>query len=632
METHDLRLADITLDKENPRQHDRERGLDDLAANIKAKGVLQPILVRPHKNGGKQPYQLVYGERRYRASKLAGLETIPAIVREMTDAEALEARIIENLQRNDVHFLDEAAGFQRLLDTGLTPQEVSDRVGKPPVYIHTRLALNNLIPEFHKPAYEGLLTVGPAMLLARHTPGIQKRFFQDVKPRLKWGISSTAVQEFVDRQAFVPLTEAPFDTADANLVPKAGACLNCPKRTGASPLLFPDIKAKDTCSDPDCFQSKCLAVIEARKKEFPKAIQIAAERAGYGKADLKDVYYLDPGWNDGGKHAYWQRSNPGDCDSTQDAIIVVGPPRELGKHTYACVDAKCPVHFIGRRSGPPLPHKPGVISEEKKQQVEELWQRRTGKACRLALHAAIRERQEQLAAKSKENTVVPLEALRAAVRKACASLHPSQDGAEYLASLWFSEKERQKGSGYHGERLLPLIDKADQHTCLRLLLDFAIAEEVSSKYSRAHGLEVIPAAYKLDAKAVVAPVEKAWNEKKAASYKKRDERLKKERAKAEAKKAKKEKKKKPSPWVEVPPVEKPEQAKHVHALHTGNCCKFCGCTEAAACVTDQGPCSWLVKPRKLRGKKEYRAGVCSNPKCVLALDQEKKEAKRAAKT
>ncbi len=107
-----LPLESITLSKTNPRKHFDPETLADLAENIKTHGVLQPILVRPD---GKK-HQLVVGERRFRASKQAKLKTIPAITKKLTDQEAFELQMIENLQRQDLTEIEEARGYRYMLD------------------------------------------------------------------------------------------------------------------------------------------------------------------------------------------------------------------------------------------------------------------------------------------------------------------------------------------------------------------------------------------------------------------------------------------------------------------------------------------------------------------------------------
>ena len=113
---HDIPLDRIRESGSNPRRTFEERGLRDLADNIQIHGVLQPIVLRPAPDGSEGMYELVAGARRFRASKLAGKNTIPATVRNLTDAEASEVRLVENLQRENIHELDEGIGYRSLME------------------------------------------------------------------------------------------------------------------------------------------------------------------------------------------------------------------------------------------------------------------------------------------------------------------------------------------------------------------------------------------------------------------------------------------------------------------------------------------------------------------------------------
>lgn len=126
--TDTLAVNDIIPNKEQPRKTFDEAALQELADSIKQHGVLQPLLVRPLTTGG---YQLVAGERRWRASRLAELKEVPVIIKELSDTEAMEIAIIENLQREDLNPIEEAEGLQALIDKcGFTQEEVATSVGK----------------------------------------------------------------------------------------------------------------------------------------------------------------------------------------------------------------------------------------------------------------------------------------------------------------------------------------------------------------------------------------------------------------------------------------------------------------------------------------------------------------------
>ena len=146
----DIPLAKIRESKTNPRHIFDEAKLAELAENIRQHGVLQPILVRPLPNGEAGTYELVAGARRFRASKLAKRESIPATVRELTDGQALELQVIENVQRVDVHPLDEAQGYAALIQleaNTYTVESIATRVGRSPAYV------SGLCSAEHNPLY-----------------------------------------------------------------------------------------------------------------------------------------------------------------------------------------------------------------------------------------------------------------------------------------------------------------------------------------------------------------------------------------------------------------------------------------------------------------------------------------------
>lgn len=143
-----------------PRTEFNPEALAELAASIKAQGVLQPLLVRPRVSGG---YELIAGERRLRAAKLAGLARVPVVVREADDRTAFELALVENLQREDLDPLEEAEAYRRLLgDFGYTQEELSKKVGKDRATVANSLRLLNLSDEFKDDLREGRMTPGHA--------------------------------------------------------------------------------------------------------------------------------------------------------------------------------------------------------------------------------------------------------------------------------------------------------------------------------------------------------------------------------------------------------------------------------------------------------------------------------------
>ncbi len=158
-----LKISQIEPNRTQPRRSFDEEALQELAGSIADHGVLQPILVRPQIYGG---YQIVAGERRYRASRMAGLTEIPAIVRELSDSETMQLALIENLQRQDLSPMEEAQGYRTLMDTyGFSQEEVARTVGKSRSAVANMLRLLGLPEEIKPLLEEGRLSAGHARAL-----------------------------------------------------------------------------------------------------------------------------------------------------------------------------------------------------------------------------------------------------------------------------------------------------------------------------------------------------------------------------------------------------------------------------------------------------------------------------------
>ena len=160
-----LDVKAITPNRHQPRIHFDQDGLTELSASIRAVGVLQPILVRPT-TGDVNSFELIAGERRWRAAKLAGLTTIPAIVRETDEVASVEQALIENLHRQDLTPLEEAAAYKQLLDDfSMTHEKISEKVGKTRSAVTNSLRLLSLPPEIQQLLADGRLSGGHARAL-----------------------------------------------------------------------------------------------------------------------------------------------------------------------------------------------------------------------------------------------------------------------------------------------------------------------------------------------------------------------------------------------------------------------------------------------------------------------------------
>jgi len=212
----EVAVGSITPNPRQPRQTFDEEALEELAASITEVGLLQPVVVRKL---GAGKYELVMGERRWRASQQAGLEYIPAIVRETPDTDMLRDALLENLHRQQLDPLEEAAAYQQLLDDfGATHEQLAQRVGRSRPHISNTLRLLNLPPGVQKRVAAGVLSAGHARaLLSLDDPQDQERLAQRI---VEEGLSVRSVEEIVllwgdkqEKQARRPTTAKPVAPA-----------------------------------------------------------------------------------------------------------------------------------------------------------------------------------------------------------------------------------------------------------------------------------------------------------------------------------------------------------------------------------------------------------------------------------
>jgi ParB family chromosome partitioning protein len=189
----ELPVSEVVPSRYQPRSGFDEETLTTLTASVRELGVLQPVLVRPRADGG---YELIAGERRWRAAKRAGLQTIPALIRQVDDTTSLEHALVENLQRADLNPLEEAAAYQQLIEEfGLTHDQVAQRVGKSRAAISNTLRLFQLPPAIQRLVAEGRLSAGHARALL----GSPDRAYQEALARraVGEGLSVREVEEAV---------------------------------------------------------------------------------------------------------------------------------------------------------------------------------------------------------------------------------------------------------------------------------------------------------------------------------------------------------------------------------------------------------------------------------------------------
>ena len=354
-EYRDLPLSNLIESATNPRRIFDHEALKELAESIRSQGVLSPLLVRPLT---ERSFEIIAGARRYRAAQLAEAETVPVRIVNLTDAESLEAQLIENLQRRDVHPLEEAQGFRALLNLDepkYSIEQISAKTGKSASYCAQRIKLTELTAAVTEAFAKDEIGVGHALLLAKLQPAEQEQALSACF-REDWNggqgkakrilLPVRHLHQWIEQNILLILKDAPFSKTDPNVNPAAGACVNCPKRTGGNAQLFADI-AEDACTDPACYQSKLDGFVAQTIAAKPKLVQISsaygpAPATDSGNAALPRNKYIEikPQDPNAKKQRDWPEYQT--CKSMTEAIVTEGT--EKGEVRKICADPECPVH------------------------------------------------------------------------------------------------------------------------------------------------------------------------------------------------------------------------------------------------------------------------------------------------
>lgn len=308
-----------------------EDKLQELADSIKKVGILQAIVVRPAETAGQ--FEIIAGERRWLAARLAGLTELPANVTNLPDAMLLEVQLVENLQREGLHEMEEAEGYEELRKLrGITPEVVATLVGKSRSYVYGRIKLLALCPEARKAFYAGEIDSSKALLVARiGHHDTQRKALKDITEEDHRGetMSFRNAHRHVVENYMLKLKVAPFDPAAADLVPKAGACEACPKRTGNQVDLFNDVKDPNVCTDPKCFDDKRQAHYAVKVK----ALEAKGKKVIYGAA-AKNIFRE---WD---SHNQWS------------SMTVTGGYIPMDKQDYIAGRYQTPAQLLGKAYEP----------------------------------------------------------------------------------------------------------------------------------------------------------------------------------------------------------------------------------------------------------------------------------------
>jgi len=345
----------------NPRRTYVDETLAELSTSIAAQGVMQPIVVRKAPNRPNDQHNLivtheiVFGHRRYRAAQLAGLATIPCLVRDLTDEQAAVQQLHENLHREDVSPLEEADGYAALMQAHkVKVDDLVAKSGKSRSYIYARVRLASAAPEVRAAlASEGLGSEIAQRVARIPSHRLQAEALEDLRTE-EWVDGKMVPTGWVsDRSAkqmlanlFVDLEDAPFALDDAKLAARAGACTGCPHRAGNDPDLAE--LHPNTCLSSECYKAKCLA----------SGIQriAVARKAGQPVLEADDVNRLMP-------HR-WQTAPEGYIRLDTPAFEEDDPEHPDTQRSVSLRDA---LARLGKKAPQPTislhPWRPGLVIE-----------------------------------------------------------------------------------------------------------------------------------------------------------------------------------------------------------------------------------------------------------------------------
>jgi ParB family chromosome partitioning protein len=247
-------IALIDFSAKNYRKIFKPEYIEELADSIKQHGLIHALTVRK----ANDRYELVIGECRLRAAKLTELTKLPVVVRDLTDEQANEIRLAENLKRADPHPLEESHLIAEMQGDGKSVEEVALRIGKSKAYVYGRIKLAGLIAAIQEIFISDKLTIQEAFSIAALSAESQEEFFNDCcKDWKKKDFRITNLNYALNRYRY-DLKKAPFDTKDKTLKPAIGACTHCPFNSATLKSLFPEFAKEAICSNKGCYKDKCL--------------------------------------------------------------------------------------------------------------------------------------------------------------------------------------------------------------------------------------------------------------------------------------------------------------------------------------------------------------------------------------
>lgn len=323
--------------------------LDELAASLKVR-LINPITVRRLASGA---YEVVAGERRYRAMQRTGRQTIAAFIDDLTDEQAREMQLIENIQRKDPHPVDESNAYAYWTEEkGWTIDRLVARFGKSYDYIAARLKLRHLFPTGLLALQNEEITLSHAIELAKYPFEAQKEIFPLMFTNYEYSTRSLlSVPRFIknlEEHYLHKLTQAPFPIKKKDLLPDRPACTECPETSGGG--LFREYSDGEKCLNRACWNRKKDAFIQIQRREIAKdKFKLTDEKEIARKADsvmlvAAEYVYMDDKPKSAflNRHDYTELKKKNECDYAQTGVFINGS--RVAQKMYFCIDAKCLMH------------------------------------------------------------------------------------------------------------------------------------------------------------------------------------------------------------------------------------------------------------------------------------------------
>jgi ParB/RepB/Spo0J family partition protein len=359
----------------NPRKH--LRGIATLTESVRTRGVIAPLIVRPMGDA----FEIGDGSRRRIAAEQAGLDTAPAIVREMSDLEMLELMVVSHTQHEDLHPLDEADGYAALMARGYDVDGLAARVSKERAHIRRRLELLKLGEPARTAYLADVISTDIAFVVARVPVELQPKVLEGLAI---YDDATAADATRIVRERFtLRLADARFDPADPTLYGTAGACTTCPKRTSNQRELFADFDADDLCTDSICWGLKVDAEYERRQRAGAKVLSTSEASktfSTYGGGVMYDAPYLDMNA---------KRFLEGGVERTIREILGPDAPEPLiardgAGQLYELVPRSALPSGGTKAAGPSSEERAVRKADRRKQQIAETAHARTLAACAAA--------------------------------------------------------------------------------------------------------------------------------------------------------------------------------------------------------------------------------------------------------